>query len=73
MQAIPIHRIIEGLEIEVGDLILVDDESGWRKVHEVVRSPSHAVLRYDGGQDLVKAGDMVSVLRHHSATSMEVC
>jgi len=73
MQALPIHRVVEGLDVQVVDLVLVDDETGWRKVHEVIRSPIHAVLKYEGGSDILGADDMVSVLRQQATASLEVC
>ena len=73
MNAIPLHRIVEGREVIVGDFVLVDDESGWRKVNDVILSPKHAVLKYEGGADMLGLEDFVSVLRHESTASREVC
>jgi hypothetical protein len=57
----------------VGDHILVNEDKGWRRVHDVILSPAHAVLKYEGGADMVELTDFVSVLRPQQATSMEVC
>jgi hypothetical protein len=73
MTGIPIHRVVECREVMVGDHVLVDDEHGWRKVNDVILSPSHAVLKYEGGADMVDLTDFVSVLRAQALTSMEVC
>lgn len=73
MTGIPIPRTIEGGSVMVGDLVLVDDTLGWRKVTDVILSPKHAVLRYEGGSDCIATTDFVSILRHQAVTSLEVC
>lgn len=73
MTGIPLHRIVEGANVMVGDLVLVDDEQGWRKVHDVILSPKHAVLKYEGGSDAIGVEDFVSILRYQAVTSPEVC
>lgn len=73
MTGIPLHRTVEGANVMVGDLVLVDDEQGWRKVHDVILSPKYAVLKYEGGSDAIGVEDFVSILRHQAVTSMEVC
>lgn len=73
MTGIPLHRIVEGANVIVGDLVLVDDEQGWRRVHDVILSPKHAVLKYEGGSDAIGVEDFVSILRYQAVTSPEVC
>lgn len=73
MSGIPIHLIVEGHEVNVGDFVLVDDQTGWRKVKDVIRSHDNTVLKYDGGADMLGLDDFVSILRAEAVASREVC
>lgn len=73
MTGIPLQKVVECREVMVGDHVLVNDDMGWRRVHDVILSPAHAVLKYEGGADMVELTDFVSVLRPQQITSLEVC